>query len=155
MIFFLNQRCLFIDKKDSVSHTRLWHFVLSNLWRQEQKSPYNEAVLLKVCIFFPFYSGSSLVALLIISVMEMLLSCLSATTKQQSATQLISSNSSIFFAPPSSTQRFVDSLRSFNLWKRGEKKILTVLLTVSSHFPLISWCNHNSMFFLSMYQSLW
>lgn len=67
-------------------------------------------------------------ALLIISVMEIILSCLPATTKQQSSTQLICSNSSIFFVPPSSTKRFVDSLRSFNLRKRGGKKILAVLI---------------------------
>lgn len=151
MIFFKTKGVCLKIKKDNVSNARLWHFVLSNLWRQEQQSPYNKVVLLKFPP--PFYSASSLVALLIISVMEIILSCLPATTKQQSSTQLICSNSSIFFAPPSSTKRFVDSLRRFNSRKREGKESWLCLLTVSPHL-CISCCNHKSMLFLPMYQSL-
>lgn len=101
-------------------------------------------------LFFPFCSGSSLVALLILSVMEMILSCLPATTKQQSATQLICSNSFIFSAPPSSTKRFVDSLRSFNLIKgRGKNPdcaywqfpLTYVSPTACSFCPCIKACS--------------
>lgn len=105
-----------------MSNARLWHFVFSNLWRKEQKCPYNEAVLSDCSFFYSFvwfFSGLSLVVFLIFSVMEMVLSCLSTTTKEHSTTNLVCSNSSIFFAPSSSTKRFADSLRRFQLRKRG------------------------------------